>query len=115
MTLGTKIRNIRCNNKYSQEDMARILKVNRNYLSRIETSKSSPTPEVLVRIAEAFDISLDSLLGVNQNNADEERRRNEKIKKISNYCTYLSNQELDFVSNMLCVMSNNSKKDSIKD
>ena len=51
MDLGTKIKNIRYNNNLSQEDLAKILKINRNYLSRIETNKSTPTAEVLIILA----------------------------------------------------------------
>ena len=109
MDLGTKIKNIRYNNNLSQEDMAKILKVNRNNLSRIETNKSLPTAEVLMRLAQEFSISIDSLLGLNMDGKEETSARISKIKKINQYCNNLSNQELDFIINVICVMSNNSK------
>ena len=110
MDLGSKIRNIRYNNNISQEEMAKILKINRNYLSRIETNKSLPTAEVLTRLAESFNISIDSLLGINLDGKDGAEAKLNKIKKITQYCSYLSNSELDFVVNMLCVMTNNTRK-----
>ena len=109
MDLGSKIKNIRYNNNVSQDEMARILKINRNYLSRIETNKSLPTAEVLTRLAEAFNISIDSLLGINLDGKDGTETKLNKIKKINQYCSYLSNSELDFVINMRCVMTNNSR------
>ena len=109
MDLGNKIKNIRYNNNISQEEMAKILKINRNYLSRIETNKSLPTAEVLTRLAEEFNVSIDSLLGINLDGRDGAEAKVKKIKKISQYCTYLSNSELDFVINMLSVMTNHSK------
>lgn len=109
MDLGSKIKNIRYNNNVSQDEMAKILKINRNYLSRIETNKSLPTSEVLMRLSEAFNISIDSLLGVNLDGKDGAEVKIGKIKKITQYCSYLSNSELDFVVNMLCVMTSNSK------
>jgi transcriptional regulator with XRE-family HTH domain len=109
MDLGNKIKNIRYNYNISQEEMAKILQVNRNYLSRIETNKSLPTAEVLARLAEEFNVSIDSLLGINLDGKEGEEIKLKKIKKISQYCNYLSNSELDFVINMLCVMSNHSK------
>ena len=109
MDLGSKLKNIRYNNNISQEEMAKILKINRNYLSRMETNKSLPTAEVLTRLAENFNISVDSLLGINlEGKAGAEAKMN-KIKKVTQYCAYLSNAELDFVINMLCVMSNHTK------
>lgn len=109
MDLGNKIRNIRYNNNVSQEEMAKMLKINRNYLSRIETNKSLPTAEVLTRIAENFNVSVDSLLGINLEGKEGEAAKANKIKKINQYCAYLTNSELDFVINMLCVMTSNIK------
>ena len=110
MDLGSKIKNIRYNHNISQEELARILEINRNYLSRIETNKSLPTAEVLAKLAITFNISIDSLLGINLDKLDGVEVRKEKISKINQYLVYLSNSELDFVINMLCVMTNNTRK-----
>ena len=109
MDLGNKIRNIRYNNNISQVVMAKILEINRNYLSRIETNKSLPTTEILTKLAENFNISIDSLLEINLDGKEGQAAKANKIKKINQYCNYLSNSELDFVVNMLCVMSNHTK------
>ena len=109
MDLGSKIKNIRYNHNISQEDMAKMLEVNRNYLSRVETNKTLPTAEILIKIAQKFNISIDSLLGINLNSKEGTQARAKKINKINQYCSYLSNTELDFVINVLCVMSNNTK------
>ena len=110
MDLGIKIKNIRYNHNLSQEELAKMLEINRNYLSRIETNKSLPTAEILAKLALFFNISIDSLLCVNLYCQECAEIRKEKIKKVNQYCMYLSNSELDFVINMLCVMSNNTKK-----
>ena len=110
MDLGSKFKNIRYNNNISQEELAKILEINRNYLSRIETNKSLPTAEVLAKLAVTFNISVDSLLGVNVDGRDGAEVKKGKIKKINQYCGFLSNSELDFVINMLCVMTNNTRK-----
>ena len=109
MDLGSKIKNIRYNNNISQEELAKMLEINRNYLSRIETNKSLPTAEILVKLASFFNISIDTLLGINLEGRDGEEIKKAKIKKISQYCMHLSNTELDFVVNMLCVMTSNAK------
>ncbi len=109
MDLGTKFKNIRYNNNLSQEELAKILKINRNNLSRIETNKSLPTAEVLCRLANHFNMSLDSLLGINLDENEGAEVRKNKIKKITTQCMHLSNTELDFILNMIQVMSNNTK------
>ena len=109
MDLGSKIKNIRYNHNISQEELAKMLEINRNYLSRIETNKSLPTAEILAKLAVTFNISIDTLLGVNLDSSDGAIVRKQKIKRINQYCSYLSNSELDFVVNMLCVMTNNMR------
>ena len=109
MDLGTKIKNIRYNNNISQEEMAKMLKINRNNLSRIETNKSLPTSEILLKIAELFNVSIDSLLGLDLDSENSEEIKASKIKKITQYCENLTNTELDFIINMLYVMTNHSK------
>ncbi len=109
MDLGERIRNIRYSNNISQVEMAKILEINRNYLSRIETNKSLPTAEVLTKLAEKFNVSIDSLLEINLDGKEGEVAKANKIKKISQYCNYLTNAELDFIINVLCVMSNRPK------
>lgn len=81
MDLGNKIKNIRYNHNISQEELARILKINRNYLSRIETNKSLPTAEILAKLATTFNISIDSLLGVNLEGREGAEVRQGKIKR----------------------------------
>ncbi len=109
MDLGSRIKSIRYNHNISQEDMAKILEINRNYLSRVETNKTFPTAEILIKLAQKFNVSIDSLLGINLSNKDGMQARVKKINKINQYCSCLSNSELDFVINVLCVMSNNMK------
>jgi len=109
MDLGSKFKNIRYNNNISQEELAKILEINRNYLSRIETNKSLPTAEVLYKLASHFNVSIDSLLGVNLDGIEGAEARKNKVKKITQQCMHLSNTELDFILNMICIMSNNPR------
>ena len=62
MKLGEKIKQLRKSKGISQEELAFMLKINRNYLSRIETGKSEPTSSILKNIAEIFSVDLNSLL-----------------------------------------------------
>jgi len=109
MDLGNKIKNIRYNYNLSQEELAKMLEINRNYLSRIETNKSLPTAEILAKLAKNFNISVDSLLETNVKDTENSAVRDNKIKRISQYCRYLTLSELDFVINLVCIMSNNTR------
>lgn len=107
MNIGNKIKNLRTSNNLTQDALAKILEINRNYLSRIETNKSLPTTEVLYKLASYFGISIDNLLGINDQDTAESKKN--KIKKITQQCLYLSNNELDFILSIIYVMTNNIK------
>lgn len=96
ITLGEKIRNLRNNNNISQDKLAKMLNINRNNLSRIETDKSVPTSDILYNLAKIFNISIDSLLEINKTEENNLQKK-EKISKITKYCNNLSLQELDFI------------------
>ena len=51
MDFGKKVQTLRKNHNISQENLAILLKINRNYLSRIETGKSEPTLSIIRDIA----------------------------------------------------------------
>ncbi len=106
MDLGYKFKNIRFINNISQERMAKLLEINRNYLSRIENNKAFPDTKVLVKLANVFHVSIDSLLDITSSD-DSIILRKKKIKEIKEYCSYLNTSELDFIINLLCVMKNN--------
>lgn len=106
MKLGNKFKAIRYNYNMTQDEMANILEVNRNCLSRIENNKSLPNAMILTKLANEFNISIDSFLGINLVKGENTEKQ---IKKISNYCTYLDKKELDFISNLLSIMTNKKK------
>ena len=100
MDFGSKIQMLRKNNNLSQEKLAAILKINRNYLSRIETSKSEPSLSVLKDIAEYFKVDITTLMDIQINGSNSE----EKIKKIVDGCKYLLGDDLDFLIRVISVM-----------
>ena len=109
MKLGEKIKLLRKSKKISQEDLAGMLKINRNYLSRIETGKSEPNATVLKNIAKIFNIDLNSLLDVKEDNENSD-----KIKYIIENCKYLNDKDLDFIDRIIIVMKEEYVKISTK-
>ena len=69
-TLGQKIKQLRENKNLNQEELSLILGFkNRATLANWETGRTEPDNETLLKIADFFEVSIDSLLG-----------RKEKIK-----------------------------------
>ncbi len=62
MTLGDKISKLRKENNYTQEQLADILGVSRQAISKWESDLTYPETEKLIRISELFCCSLDYLI-----------------------------------------------------
>ena len=59
--LGSKIKILRNNKKYSQEGLAAMSNLDRNYISLIENGKANPSVIYLKQIADALDIDITEL------------------------------------------------------
>lgn len=76
LLLGKRIKELRKELRYSQEQLAELIGIEPNNLSRIENGKNYPTPENLSKIASALNVTPDILFSFNHHkNYDE-------IKKI---------------------------------
>ena len=62
MTLGERIRDERKKRGLSQEELAEILNVSRQAITKWETDRGIPDIANLIRISEEFEISLDELI-----------------------------------------------------
>ncbi|MBO5469338.1 MAG: helix-turn-helix transcriptional regulator [Lachnospiraceae bacterium] len=62
MTLGDKLSKLRKENNYTQEQLADVLGVSRQAISKWESNITYPETEKLIRISELFNCSLDYLL-----------------------------------------------------
>ena len=62
MTLGEKLSKLRRENNYTQEQLAQILGVSRQSISKWESDIAYPETEKLVKIGKLFDCSMDYLL-----------------------------------------------------
>lgn len=59
--IGNNIQKIRKSNGYTQEKLAEEIEVSVRYISDIEQDKSKPSYEVLIKICNVFQISLDQI------------------------------------------------------
>ena len=58
-----KLFELRKQNHYTQKQMAEMLSIKQPSYVRYENGTAEPTQEMLVKIAEIFDVSVDYLLG----------------------------------------------------
>lgn len=59
--LGAKIKELRKENKYSQEHFAELVNMNPRQIVRIENGENMPSPENLEKIAGIFNIETEEL------------------------------------------------------
>jgi transcriptional regulator with XRE-family HTH domain len=64
--IGLKIKLERAKRNFSQEKLAELSDLSKNYIGDIEKGKSSPTIETLAKIANAFDIELHDLTNISK-------------------------------------------------
>lgn len=62
MNVGFSIRKARLEARLSQEELAQRAGINRTYLSQLENGRSSPTLEVLEKIARALNLETTALI-----------------------------------------------------
>lgn len=100
MNIGEKIKYLRKSQNMSQETLANHLKINRNYLSRIETDKSEPTASIIKQISKLFGVNVNSLLDLETTGPIYE----EKIKYITENCKLLIESDIDFLVRIISIM-----------
>lgn len=63
MIIGEKIRELRLEKDLRQKDLAAKIHIAANTLSQFESGKANPSYDVLISIADFFEVSTDFLLG----------------------------------------------------
>lgn len=76
MTLGNKLSRLRKENNYTQEQLAEILGVSRQSISKWESDISYPETDKLIHLSNLFGCSLDYLLKENDESNDYYFNRN---------------------------------------
>lgn len=66
-TLGSRLRQLRESKHFKQEQIARLLNVNKTTVSYYENNIRQPSYSTLIRIASIFNVSTDYLLGCQRN------------------------------------------------
>lgn len=62
--VGERLKALRLSKKMSQKDLAEKLKIAKSVISFYESDARCPSYEVLIKIAETFNVTTDYLLGV---------------------------------------------------
>jgi len=99
--IGRRVKEIRLQRKISQAVLAEWIDMSVTYISHIETAKKHASLETLVRIADAFGVTVDQLLNGNQEN-DPAEYRAEMVQLVEDCTSYEKRiiYEIAFASKM---------------
>lgn len=82
MTIGERIYELRRQRYVSQEELADIMQVSRQSVSKWETDQSYPELDKIAKLAKYFDVSTDYLItGEERSNAEKEKSEDSDIRQ----------------------------------
>lgn len=85
--LGMKVKQFRKEKGYTAEKLADISHVSKSHINNIESANSNASTAVLVRIANALDVSVDVLLEDSLNEKTCQKARLTEYNKIIDGCS----------------------------
>lgn len=84
MDFGEKLRQLRQERQFNQPELAQQLGIEQSYLSKLENSKSLPSADVLQRLLNVFDLTLEAFLqGI------DDKVIQEQLRAIPNIATHI--------------------------
>ena len=101
LALGNAIKEARIKQNLSQEILAEMIGISPTHLKHIESEHRKPSIEVLFRIAQTLNMSLDNILFL-QNNDNQKL-----INEITNYLQECSKPELQILLDLIYSLKQN--------
>lgn len=85
LDIGDRIIELRKRKNWSQSDLAKVVEASRDIIGKYERNENLPSVEMALKIARAFEVSVDYLLGEGLHAAyDKETiKRMEQMQKLS--------------------------------
>lgn len=106
-SLGKKVKQYRMEKGYSAEKLSEIAGVSKSHINNIESANSHASAEVIVRIANALDVSVDVLLSDSLNCRASQEARTYEFAKLLEKCT---DREAKIIVNTMTALRNSLKE-----
>jgi transcriptional regulator with XRE-family HTH domain len=101
LSFGQKIKKLRQEKGWSQEDLAKEIKVMQSLITYYEHDTKMPRPDTLVRIAKSFNVSLDYLLGLEDHTNLGEQKKDERHENLNNPAHQYGSDLVDVLENIV--------------
>lgn len=92
MLFGSMLKKLRENKDLKQEDIARMMNVDRSTVGKWENGSSKPDYEKMIKLADFYNVTVDYLLGreeVETIAAHQEEYTQEELDEIENFKNYV--------------------------
>jgi len=111
--MHNRIRNLRETNNYRQIDVAEKLNMSQQQYQKYESGVVTPSINILVSIADLYDVSIDYLLGrTNYKKVVQIEVMNAKNSRLTDYYNRLSVEDQDYIMGKMVELYR--EKDSAK-
>lgn len=77
---GAYIQSLRIQNGYTQNELAKMLKINQGFLSRIEAGQKGCSVDMFIQLSELFHVSIDALIFGQESDKQQETERKVRLK-----------------------------------
>ncbi|MBS9464400.1 helix-turn-helix transcriptional regulator [Flagellimonas sp. 389] len=101
MSFGDNLRKIRADKDISQGELAKMIDVHATHISRYERNLTSPTIDVAKRIADALEVSTDSLIYGSNEQIVNSKLNDEELLQLFSKVQLLGNEDITSIKAML--------------
>lgn len=101
MSFGDNLKKIRADKDISQGELAKMIDVHATHISRYERNLTSPTIDVAKKIADALEVSTDSLIYGSDEQIVNNKLNDAELLQLFNKVQQLSDEDISSVKAML--------------
>ncbi len=101
MSFGDNLKKIRAEKDISQGDLAKMIDVHATHISRYERNLTSPTIEVVKKIADALEVSTDTLIYGSNEQIITSKLNDTELLQLFNKVQVLNKEDITSIKAML--------------
>lgn len=96
-TFGARLRELRIEHGYNQEDLGKVFHVHKGTISKWENGINFPDEDTLIKLTEMFDVSLDYLFGITNKRQPHHLTKEDIIKIAPEYKWLFDEEGLEYI------------------
>ncbi|MFA5506828.1 MAG: helix-turn-helix transcriptional regulator [Vulcanimicrobiota bacterium] len=103
MNIGERIRRFRRERNWTQADLARVVGIQKQNISRYESGRVEPRRDKLQQFADAFDITVEELMGLVDSRQDD-LPEDPELKKLFAEVAELPDQDVEALKRIMTLV-----------